>query len=102
MTNDEKSEELTELKSIAKAVRVNHEKGDSDIKCILNPERELEMYNMGITRLTLPHRFGMFKTPTKDVPKFTDVQLEDPPFHPESTSSRLAGNPDHKVRPIFD
>jgi len=102
MADDETLEELAELKSIAKAVRVNHEKGDSDIKCILNPDKELEVYNTGITQLTLPHRFGLYKTPTKNISKFTALELDDPPFLPDSTSSRLARNPNHKVRGIFD
>lgn len=102
MTREEELDELQELTDLANAVRFNHNKDDFDLKCILNPDRELKKYSTGITQLTLPHRFGLYKTPTKDVPKTTEIELEDPPFFPDSTSSRLARNPNHKVRSIFD
>lgn len=50
------------------------------------------------TQLTLPQRFGMYKTPTKDVPKTTQIELDDPPFNPSPRQL----DPNHKVRGIFD
>lgn len=44
----------------------------------------------------------MYKTPTKDVPKRTEVELEDPPFNVSEALSILERNPNHKVRGIFD
>lgn len=49
------------------------------------------------TQLTLPQRFGLYKTPTKGVPKTTTIELDDPPFNP---SPRQVDS-NHKVRNIF-
>ena len=60
-------------------------------------------YSCKTSKLTLPQRFGIYRTPTKDVPKTTEIELEDPEDNfIDSTSSRLARNPNHKVRGIFD
>jgi hypothetical protein len=70
---------------------------------MVNPEYEIENYQTGMTQLTLPHRFGLYKTPTKDVPKTTEIELENPEDNfIDSTSSRMTKNPNHKVRGIFD
>ena len=93
----------TESETLARAVRYNHKLPAVMCKIDIDDvEQELENYGCKTTQLTLPQRFGMYKTPTKDVPKFTDIELEDPPFFPDSTSSQFARNPNHKVRSIFD
>lgn len=99
--NEKIKNRISMMKNIVKAVSFNHDK-DGQFKAVLDPDKELTHYDTGITQLTLPHRFGLYKTPTKDIPKTTKVDLEDPPFFPDSTSSRLARNPNHKVRSIFD
>ena len=89
--------------TLTRAVRFNHEISDIKSKVFIDSvEQELNDYSCKISKLTLPQRFGLYRTPTKDTPKITEVELEDPPFLPDSTSSRLASNPNHKVRSIFD
>lgn len=93
----------TDNEQLTRAVRFNHKLSDVTCKIdIVSVEQELEQYSCKASQLTLPARFGMYKTPTKDVPKTTEIELEDPPFSPDSTSSRLAKNPNHKIRSIFD
>lgn len=99
--NEKIKNRISMMKNIVKATSFNHDK-DGQFKAVLDPDKELTHYDTGITQLTLPHRFGLYKTPTKDIPKTTKVDLEDPPFFPDSTSSRFARNPNHKVRSIFD
>ena len=99
--NEKIKNRISMMKDISKAVSFNHDK-DGQFKAILDADKELNHYDVGITQLTLPQRFGLYKTPKKDIPKVTEVELDDPPFNPDSTSSRLARNPNHKVRSIFD
>lgn len=87
--------------TLTRAVRFNHK--ISDIKCKLfldNVDEELEAYSYKTSKLTLPQRFGLHKTPTKDVPKTTEIELEDPLDNLDSTTHGNS-NPNHKVRPIF-
>ena len=102
--DEERKSDIKRLKLLAKSIRFNHDKGEGgSFNAIVNPDKEIEHYEMGATQLTLPQRFGMYKTPTKDVPKFTDIKLEDPSSTLDSTSSSiLEKNPNHKVRGIFD
>lgn len=57
-----------------------------------------ETDELATAKLTLPHRFGMYRTPTKDVPRITDIEIDEPPFEPTERTS----DPNHKVRNIFD
>ena len=80
-------------------MRFNHRISDAKRKVsIYSVDQELNDYACKTSKLTLPHRFGMYKTPTKGFNKTTEVELEDPPFNLDSTYSDLA---DHKVRGIF-
>ena len=74
----------TESETLTRSVRFNHK--ISDIKCKIDIDdvgQELEAYACKTTQLTLPQRFGLYKTQTQNVPKTTKVELEDPPFHPD-------------------
>ena len=98
--DEERKSDIKRMKLLAKAIRFNHNK-TGKLNVMVDPDYEIENYKNGMTQLTLPHRFGLYKTPTKDVPKTTEIELEDPPFNMDSTSSILANNPNHKVRNIF-
>lgn len=75
-TNEDDMKKLFEL---PKAIRFNHNLPTSGkLKAIANLDKEIDNYEVGTTQLTLPHRFGMYKTPAKDVPKTTKIELEDP------------------------
>ena len=88
---------------LTRAIRFNHKIIDIKTKLsIEDPKGELNAYSEKTTQLTLPARFGMYKNPTKDVPKTTKVELDDIPFFADSDSSRLARNPNHKKRSIFN
>lgn len=91
-----------QLNSLVRAVKSNNNIEGGKFKVTVKPKDEMAKYKERTAKLSLPARFGLYKTPTKDVPKFTDIELEDPPFLPDSTSSRFARNPNHKVRSIFD
>lgn len=92
---------LRKLNELKKSIRFNHDIGNEKCKVIVNPDKERKNYGTGATQLTLPHRFGMYKTPMKDVPKITKTELEDPMSKIGDMSSILERNPDHKVRGIF-
>ena len=104
MSPEERKKEIDRLRKLPKAIKFNHNKDSvGSFKAKVNTDKEIEHYEMGPTQLTLPQRFGLYRTPTKDVPKTTEIELEDPSEHfIDSTSSRLAKNPNHKVRGIFD
>jgi hypothetical protein len=99
--DEERKSDIKRMKLLAKAIRFNHNK-TGKLNVMVDPDYEIEKYQIGMTQLTLPHRFGMYKTPTKDVPKRTEVELEDPPFNVSEALSILERNPNHKVRGIFD
>ena len=89
--------------TLTRAVRFNHKISDIKYKLFLdNVDGELEAYSCKTSKLTLPHRFGMYKTPIKDVPKTIEIELEDPPFNVSEALSIMERNPNHKVRGIFD
>ena len=72
-------EELEEIQTLATAIRYNHDIGDfQSIDMAINPEWEMENYNLKITQLTLPHRFGMYREQMRGVPIKTPVEVEDP------------------------
>lgn len=89
---------------LTRAVRFNHKISEIKSKVSIDSvEQELNDYSYKTSKLTLPQRFGMYKTPTKDVPKTTEIELEDPKNNfIESASSILARNPNHKKRSIFN
>ncbi len=63
---------MKKLFELPKAIRFNHNLSTiGGLKAIANLNKEIDTYEVGTTQLTLPHRFGMYKTPTKDVPKTT-------------------------------
>ena len=99
MTNIQK-ERLEETITLIKAIRFNTEKTGS-FKVLCNKENQLEKYRLGMTQLTLPARFGMYRNQTRNLPKKTEVELEDPSDMPASSSSSLI-DPNHKRRNIFD
>ena len=70
--------QIRQLKSLVKAIKSNRGIEDGKFKVTVNPIKEMEQYKERITQLTLPHRFGMYKTPTRGVPKTTEIELEDP------------------------
>lgn len=96
------------------ANRIVHEMFDNDNYGILAEEgidilREFQIYredramsgNYVITQMTLPHRFGIYKTQT-DMPKITKVELDTPCEESvaDSTIEREDGTI-HRVRGIF-
>ena len=72
-----------------------------NFKVICNMDNQLEKYESRIVRLSLPHRFGMYKT-QMDMPKTTEVELDTPCEEPmeDSTIEREDGKT-HRVRGIF-
>ena len=74
---EERKSDIKRMKLLAKAIRFNHEKTEK-LNVMVNPDYEIANYQTGMTQLTLPHRFGMYKTPTKDVTKTTEIELDDP------------------------
>ena len=52
---------------------------------------------MQMTQMTLPNRFGMYKT-QKTFQRETQVEIEIPPFKPDDAQR----DPNHKYRGIFD
>ena len=99
MTDEEIEQETKEIETLFSAMRFNHNKENSNsVKCLVNPDKEIKHYGLGPTQLTLPHRFGMYKTPTKDAKKTTQLDVEVPEFEPTERNA----NPNHKVRNIFD
>lgn len=93
---------MRKLNELKKSIRFNHDIGNEKCKVIVNPDNERKHYGTGAAQLTLPHRFGLYKTPTKNVPKKTKIELEDPTFNIGGKPSILERNPNHKVRSIFD
>ena len=96
------------------ANRIIHEMFDNDNYAVLEDEnidilQEFQTYrenralqgNYKITKMTLPHRFGMYKTQT-NMPKTTEVELDTPCEEPvaDSTIEREDGTI-HRVRGIF-
>ena len=75
--NDEDIEDIEQMTLLEKSIRFNHDK-DGKFVVMVDPDHEIENYQTGMTQLTLPHRFGLYKTPTKDVPKTTEIELDDP------------------------
>ena len=75
--NDEDIEDIKQMNLLAKAICFNHDK-DGNFHVMVNPDYEIANYQTGMTQLTLPQRFGLYRTPTKDVPKTTEIELEDP------------------------
>lgn len=58
--------------TLTRAVRFNHEISDIKSKVFIDSvEQELNDYSCKISKLTLPQRFGLYRTPTKDVSKTT-------------------------------
>lgn len=99
MTEEERKD-LDELNLLIKAVRYNHNKGNKPFNAIVNPDVEIELYQSRIARLSLPHRFGMYKSlPNNARPM--DIELEEPGKMPDSTSHGNQ-NPNHRKRGIFD
>ena len=90
---------------LVKAVKFNHDYGSS-MKCIVNPEKELEAYDQRITQLTLPNRFGMYREQVRNVPTTTPTKVEQPADKDiselDSSSSSILANEGHKLRGIFD
>ena len=70
-------ERAKERNTLIEAIKFNTQKTNG-FKVICDKESQLKKFALGPTQLTLPHRFGMYKTPTKDVPKTTKIELEDP------------------------
>ena len=63
-------------------------------------DQELREYSLKISRLSLPHRFGMYKSLKNNAKIDDSVELETPKTQIDSTYSYLA-NPNHKIRSIF-
>ena len=100
---DLESQKMKQMFDLAKAIRFNHDKSGS-FKVMVDPDHEIDLYKQRITQLTLPARFGMYKTP-RNFPEKTPVDVEDPTS--QSSSSSSSNLPDsskdssHKTRPIF-
>lgn len=96
--SEEKSKELDEL---IEAVKFNYNIRENNfILEAFVPEEELDLYRSRITHLTLPRRFGMYKTQTKNVKaKEESFEAEEP----ETTIDKdyMETNKDHRIRPIF-
>ena len=97
--NDSEQTELEKMFELDEAIRFNHNIPTGSYSLKVNPEEELEKYRLGMARLTLPHRFGMYRKQAKNTPKVTSVDMEVPSENPPAEPT--TANPDHKVRPIF-
>lgn len=100
MNDKEKQERekdrLKKMSDLVKAVRFNHDKSGK-LRAVVNQEKEIEKYMLAITQLSLPHRFGMYKT-LKNNAKKKKIKLKVPKTDiPDEHQS----DPNHKVRPIF-
>ena len=100
--DEERKGDIKRLKLLAKAIRFNHDKSGS-FKVMVDPDHEIDLYKQRITQLTLPARFGMYKTP-RNFPEKTPVDVEDPISQSSSSSSNIpdsSKDSSHKTRPIF-
>ena len=92
------------------ANRIIHELLDNNNFGILEEEniditREFQTYremraksgNYEITQMSLPHRFGMYKSPTKTSNTKENIAIESIPIE----CVDVENNPNHKVRSIF-
>lgn len=99
--------------SLELANRIVHEMFDNDNYAVLEDEniditQEFQRYRENragasyrITQLTLPHRFGMYKTQT-DMPEITRVELDTPSEeHVEDSITERVDGSIHRVRGIF-
>jgi hypothetical protein len=95
-----------QLNTLVRAIRFNRGLDEStDFKVSVVPNLEVSQYRLGMTQLTLPQRFGLYKTPTKGVPTTTMVELDNPSnelLDESSVSEFVKNHPNHKVRGIFD
>lgn len=84
-----------------KAVKFNHNISDGTkfkIK-VKNIQAEIEEYSHRVAKLSLPNRFGMYKTPAKaKAEKIEDLELEEP----STEEHEVIPDPNHKKRGIFD
>ena len=87
-----------QLLSLMKAVKSNHDIQGSNFRLIVTPTKEIEEYKQRITQMSLPKRFGMYKTSKTYQPK-TKTEVEIPEPNPDSEYTPPEG---HKTRPIFD
>ena len=95
---DEEKQDMNNLFLLLKAVKYNHNKGTGRIKAKVNPETEIERYQYRITKLSLPHRFGMYR-PSKSMKRFdSEIELDGLNIVPKMDS---ADDPSHKFRSIF-
>ncbi len=88
--------QLEQLKYLFEAVQYNYDLPDNFI-VVVNPLEEIEIYNQRLTKMSLPGRFGMYKSTKKDAEEKLDIDPEDPPFNPNPRKV----DPNHKVRDIF-
>ena len=91
---------LDQMKSLVDAVKSNHNLQGSFITCV-NPMDEMRMYMDRTACLTLPHRFGMYKSLKHNAKFDKEMKLDDPNKQADSSSSSLVDNPNHKRRSIF-
>ena len=94
-------QKLEETKKLVKAIKFNHDIPDGRtfrIK-VKDVEKELDEYEHRAAKLSLPHRFGMYKTPAKaKAEKIEDLELEEP----STEEHEVIPDPNHKKRGIFD
>lgn len=81
------------------AIKFNAKKS-GNFKVICNMNNQLEKYESRIAKLSLPHRFGMYKSLKNNAKVDDSVELETPKTQIDSTYSSLT-NPNHKIRSIF-
>ena len=87
---------MEQMEYLFEAVKYNHDLPDNFIT-IVNPLEEIDLYNQRLTKMSLPGRFGMYKSKKEDAEEKLDIDPEDPPFNP----SPRQVDPSHKVRGIF-
>lgn len=96
------SSQSRQITSLIKAVKTNHGIGKGRYVIRVKPSEEIKKYKERITQLSLPHRFGMYKSLKKGMNKRTDIELEIPTIQDNTDGPGGNNKPNHKRRCIFD
>ena len=102
LTEEEIAREIESLNTLVNAVMFNHDVKNENFKIsVTNPQREIPNYKIGMTQMTLPHRFG-YKRELMRMPKQRKIAIQNPEDSPiESDESDLSLQ-ETKVRKIFN
>ena len=95
---------IEETNKLVKALRYNYktlsERPSFRMK-VKHPDKELERYEQRVAKLSLPQRFGMYKTKVQQAEDAPKEKLETPPTEAANEEKIAEKNPNHKVRSIF-